>query len=223
MFRTCLHTTFHTPRSDGSLVIAVKLKAERIFSHGRHVVLYSTKIDTFIKETHFWNILSYIISGPYIKRCYTRYQLISSCIRHVVNTHWQKYPLFAPDMGAFHINVWINISSWNINEGTTQILQNYSKLIKVWSHIYIWLLIKIAEQLSRNNLSSYIFIKHYNHQHKHRSATQVWQLIHQRKCSWKSRSNDTRLNLIKTHGFSRNKSTSLSTKNRTEIRLHVNV
>ena len=41
----CLHPVIHTSRSIGPLVIALKLKARKIFSHGYHLLILISKTE----------------------------------------------------------------------------------------------------------------------------------------------------------------------------------
>jgi hypothetical protein len=55
----CLHTKFHMPSSNGSLVIATKPKTKYTFH--AEVTLFYTHKNTLTKVAYFSNILPYII------------------------------------------------------------------------------------------------------------------------------------------------------------------
>jgi hypothetical protein len=67
MFLIYLYTIFHLPSSSGSLVNTVKLKAKETFCLATMLLFYTQQNITF---TIFHDdLLSYTISGPYIKQC----------------------------------------------------------------------------------------------------------------------------------------------------------
>jgi hypothetical protein len=76
------HSVFHIPSCNGSLVIAVKLKAKSQFFLGHNiVVLHFIKEITLTTVAHVLkiNLLPYILSGHYIKW--------SNCCSHLMNLH----------------------------------------------------------------------------------------------------------------------------------------
>jgi hypothetical protein len=64
---TYLHIQFQMLSPDGSSVIAIKPRAKQRFHTAAMFLFYIPQIITLTKAAYFSNMLSSIISGPYIK------------------------------------------------------------------------------------------------------------------------------------------------------------
>jgi hypothetical protein len=88
MLTIYLHTKLHMPRSNGSLGIAVKMKAKDNFRTAA-MLFYILQNNHYYKSCNC--LLPYILGTLYLRKC--RSHFTSSRVRHVVITDCRKSPV----------------------------------------------------------------------------------------------------------------------------------